>query len=168
MVKLSIDECPAYFEMYLEMVDEDILKELETQLEEYPKFIKSIPKEKELFSYAPGKWTVKEIIGHNTDTERVMFNRAFRIARNDKTPIPGFDEDAYVAATNFNSREMEDLLEEFILQRKSIIYFFKTLTQDELKRIGTASNKSVSSRALFYFLLGHLQHHVNFLKEKYL
>ncbi|MBX2985101.1 MAG: DinB family protein [Bacteroidia bacterium] len=168
MVTLPINECPAYFEMYLKLVDKDILQELNTQLESYSKFINSISKEKELFSYAPGKWTVKEVIGHITDTERIMFHRAFRIARKDTTPLPGFDEDAYVAATDFNDRDMSDLLDEFVWLRKSVISFYKTLKPGDLLHIGTASNKSVSARALFYFLLGHWQHHVNFLKERYL
>lgn len=168
MVTLPAEECPAYFTVYLKLVNEDILKELESQLEAYPRFVKTIAREKELYRYAPNKWTVKEVIGHITDTERIMLSRAFRIARNEQSAIPGFDEDAYVAATDFNARTMDDLIEEFILLRKNTIYFFKTLRPDDLKRIGTASNKSVSARAAFYFLLGHLQHHVIFLKSKYL
>lgn len=168
MVTLPIEECPTYFEMYLRLVDEDVLQGLNKQLDDHIAFVKSIPHAKELFRYAPEKWTVKEVLGHITDTERVMFNRAFCFARNDKSPIPGFDEDAYVAETNFNDRTLGDLLEEFVLLRKSVIYFYKTLRPDDLKRIGTASGKNVSSRALFYFIQGHLQHHVNVLKERYL
>lgn len=169
-MKITIPESeyPEYFKMYLAIVEEDTLTELETQLETYVQFVKSIPKEKELHRYSPNKWTVKEVVGHNTDTERIKLDCALRIARNDKAPIPGFDEDAYVIATDFNSRSMDDLLEEFIWVRKSAIALFKSLRDEDLKRIGTASNKSVSARALFYFLIGHIRHHENVLRERYL
>lgn len=162
------NEYPEYFKMYLGLVEEDILKELETQLETYVQFVQKIPQEKELYSYAPNKWTIKEIVGHNTDTERIILDRAFRIARNDKAALPGFDEDAYVLATDFNSRTLADLLEEFVWVRKSAIALFKSLREEDLKRIGTASNKAVSSRALFYFMIGHIRHHENVIKERYL
>lgn len=165
---LPENESPAFFKMYLEIVDEDLLTELKTQLEDYPKYIMNIPKDKESHRYAPNKWTVKEVVGHNTDTERIKLDAAFRIARNDKVSIPGFDEDEYVAATDFNSRSMENLIEEFIAVRKSTILLYESLSEEELKRIGTASGKSLSSRALFYFLVGHVRHHENILKERYL
>ncbi|MCO5269951.1 MAG: DinB family protein [Brumimicrobium sp.] len=167
-INIPSNEYPEYFKHYLELVDSDLQEELESQLENYVQFVRNIPKDKELFSYAPGKWTVKEIIGHNTDTERVKLNCAFRIARNDKSPIPGFDEDAYVLATNFNDRTMDDLIEEFILVRKGAIALFKSLRDEDLKQMGIASNKPISSRALFAFLVGHVRHHEIFLKEHYL
>ncbi len=168
MVVLSENECPAYFSAYLAIVEEDILTELENQVVSYPVFVRNIPKDKEHHRYAPNKWSIKEVIGHNTDTERLIVNRALRIARNDQTPIPGFDEDAYVVATDFNSKSMEDLIEDFIIMRKSTISLFKSLSDEELMRIGIASNKSVSARALFYFMIGHVRHHENLLKERYL
>lgn len=167
-VTIPKEEYPLFFTPYLEIVEEDILEELEGQLASYVEFVRSIPKENHLHRYAPNKWTIKEVIGHNTDTERVKFDAAFRIARGDQAPIPGFDEDAYVAITDFNSRGMENLLEEFILMRKSIINFFKTLQPEDLKRMGTVSGKPVSVRALFYFLIGHVRHHEVILKERYL
>lgn len=169
-MKVTIPEMeyPIFFRPYLQLVEDDILQELEEQLQSYVAFVQSIPEEKHLHRYAPEKWTIKEVIGHNTDTERVKFDAAFRIARGEKASIPGFDEDAYVAITDFNARSMENLLEEFILMRKSVINFYKTLQAEDLKRIGTASNKPVSSRALFYFLIGHVRHHEIILKERYL
>lgn len=167
-INIPKEEYPVFFGPYLEKVEDDLLKELEEQLKSYVAFARNIPKEKHLYRYAPNKWTVKEVIGHNTDTERVKFGAAFRIARGDLAAIPGFDEDAYVAITDFNARSMENLLEEFILMRKSIINFYKTLQIDDLKRIGTVSNKPVSARALFYFLVGHIRHHEIILKERYL
>lgn len=167
-VTIPKEEYPLFFTPYLEIVEEDLLSELEGQLASYVEFVRRIPVEKHLHRYAPNKWTIKEVIGHNTDTERVKFDAAFRIARGDKAPIPGFDEDAYVAITDFNSRDMDNLLEEFILMRKSIIHFYKTLQPEDLKRIGTVSDKPVSVRALFYFLVGHVRHHEVILKERYL
>lgn len=167
-MNLPSNECPAYFDTYLSLVDEDILKEMENQLQTYPAFVAAIPKEKETYRYAPGKWSVKEVVGHITDTERIIANRALRIGRNDQTPIPGFDEDAYVLATDFNQQEMKSLIGDFIAVRQSNISLLKSLTDEELKRIGTASHKSVSSRALFYFMVGHLRHHENLIKERYL
>lgn len=165
---IPASEYPEFFEHYLNLVNDDLIIELENQLKTYVKFVESIPEEKHLFKYAPGKWTIKEVVGHNTDTERVKLNAAFRIARGDKAPIPGFDEDAYVAITNFNARSMENLLEEFVLVRKGAIVLYKSLTDEDLKRVGTASGKPTSVRALFGFLVGHITHHENILKERYL
>ena len=165
---LPENECPGFYKHYVGLVNHDDLSELTGQLESYVNFIRSIPKEKQLYRYAEKKWTIKEIVGHNTDTERIKATAAFRIARNDKASLPGFDEDEYVLATNFNAREMEDLLEEFIMVRKSTIALFQSLSEEELKRIGTASNKNVSARTLFYFLVGHIIHHEIVLKERYL
>lgn len=167
-MKLPENECPAYFNAYLSLVDEDVLSEMGNQLISYPSFIQKIPKDKETFRYAPGKWSVKEVIGHITDTERIKANRALRIARNDQTPIPGFDENNYVLATDFNTKEIKFLIEDFIAVRQSNISLLKSLNDIELKRTGIASNKTVSSRALFYFMVGHLRHHENLIKERYL
>lgn len=165
---LSENECPDFYKHYVSLVNNDDLSELEGQLESYVNLIRSIPKEKQLYQYAKNKWTIKEIVGHNTDTERIKATAAFRIARNDKASLPGFDEDEYVLATNFNVREMENLIEEFIAVRKGTIALYNSLSEEELRRIGTASNKNVSARTLFYFLIGHITHHEKVLKERYL
>jgi len=167
-ISIPREEYPDFFIPYLRIVENDILRELEGQLESYAQFVRNIPAEKELYRYGPDKWSVKEVIGHNTDTERVKLNCAFRIARGETAPLPGFDEDAYVAMTDFNSREMEDLLEEFILVRKGAIALFKSLTGEDLKRIGTVSGKPTSVRALFGFIVGHVRHHKNILEARYL
>lgn len=167
-MKLPENECPPFFQFYANYVDEDVLTELESQLEEYVTFIRSIPEDKHLFRYQEGKWTIKEIVGHNTETERLKSTAALRIARNDQTPIPGFEEDDYVAATDHNRHTMETLLEEFIAVRRSSIALYKSLTKEELLRIGTASNKQISSRTLFYFLVGHVRHHEKIITERYL
>ncbi len=160
-------ECPPFFQFYANYVEGDLSAMLSSQLETYVTYIRKIPQDKLLFRYAPGKWTIKEVIGHNTDTERLKSGAALRIARMDQTPIPGFEEDDYVAATNFNARSLESLLDEFIAVRKSTIALYQSLTEEERMRTGTASNKTVSSRVLFAFVAGHLAHHIKILKERY-
>lgn len=168
-MKLSEKEAPPFFQFYADYVsEENIAKALEDQLDSYLKMVREIPEDKYLYRYKENKWTIKEVIGHNTDTERIKCTAALRIARNDETPIPGFDEDQYVANVDFNSRSMESLLEEFIAVRKSSIALFKSFSEDDLKKLGTASAKLVSVRALGYFLVGHVSHHVKILKERYL
>ena len=159
---------PPFFRIYVSQVKKDILTELKEQLETYPKFIREIPEDKLLYRYAEGKWTIKEVIGHNTDTERIKANVALRIARGDKTPIPGFNEDDYVLATDFNSRSLDDLLQEFIDVRKSSISLFESLSEEELNRMGIASNKEMNAGIWFYFMVGHVRHHENIIRERYL
>lgn len=165
---LPVNETPDFFIPVLAMVDEDVLKELNHQMKTYPKFIEEIPDYMHLHRYALGKWTIKEMVGHITDTERIKLDAALRIARNDKVSIPGFDENQYVQNTDFNHRSMGNMLEEFLSVRKSAILLYESLSEEELKRIGTASGKPVSSRALFYFLVGHVRHHEKILKKRYL
>jgi uncharacterized damage-inducible protein DinB len=119
------------------------------------------------FAYAPGKWTVKEVVGHLIDAERVFAYRAMRIARGDKTDLPGFDENAFVANAKFNARTLPDLLEEFQAVRRATITLANSLDEEELARKGTANGHAVSVRALFYICLGHEAHHLALLKGRY-
>lgn len=168
-MKFPENECPPFYQFYADYVEnEDILEELKTQLDTYLDFIRSLPEEKYLFRYQENKWSIKEVVGHITDTERLKSTAALRIARNDQTPIPGFNEDDYVLNTNFDHRSMENLLEEFIAVRKSSLAVLASLSEEEINRIGTASEKRISARALFYFLSGHLRHHLKIIKERYL
>lgn len=167
-MKLPENECPAYFNGYLDLVSDDVLSEMEKQLLSFPAFVAAIPQEKELYRYAAGKWSIKEVIGHINDTERIMANRALRIARNDQTHIPGFDEDAYVLATNFNRFSITTLVDDFRALRRSHLSLLRGLDKEELMRTGIASGKQVSARALFYFIVGHLRHHERIIEERYL
>lgn len=168
-MKLSENECPPFFQFYADYVEEEnLITALKNQLDSYVEFIRSIPEDKHLFRYKENKWTIKEVVGHNTDTERLKSTAALRIARNDQTPIPGFEEDDYVKNTDFNSRSMENLLEEFIAVRKSSIALLSSLNEDEFKNIGIASGKQVSVRAMTCFLVGHIAHHIKIIKERYL
>ena len=162
------DEFDTYYATYINTVSENVLGELEHQAISFPKFLKGIADEKAYYAYAEGKWTVKEVVGHMIDTERIMAYRALRIARNDQTPLASFEENDYVANASFNDRSLASLAEEFDAVRTANIYLFKHLTEDELDRRGTASNKPVSVRALLYILVGHVNHHRNVIEERYL
>ena len=162
------DEFDAYYASYINTVSENVLGELEHQAISFPKFLKLVSDEKAYYAYAEGKWTVKEVVGHMIDTERIMAYRALRIARNDQTPLASFEENDYVVNASFNDRSLASLSEEFEAVRIGNVYLFKHLSEDELNRRGTASNKPVSVRALLYILVGHVNHHRNIIEERYL
>lgn len=162
------DEYAEWYKDYIDSVDDDVIDELETQASAFSEFIRSIPDEKADFAYADGKWSVKELLGHVIDTERIMTYRALRFARNDKTPIPGFEEDHYVANAHFADRTLGELAEEFYLLRRSNLYLFRSFNEAEVDRTGTANNKPMSVRALLFVIAGHLNHHRRILTERYL
>ena len=168
MKKSDIQKMPAYFDRYINLV-EDI--DLTEALEKYgPNYFE---KEKTTLEklgdnvYAPGKWTVKDIIQHLIDAERIFCYRALRFARNDKTTLQGFEEDHYAANTNVKNRSLNDLLEEFKLVRQSTIALFKSFDEEALHRTGTSFNTEVSALALGFTMTGHPIHHMKVLKEKY-
>ena len=161
-------EYPAWAETYIKLIDgNDIINLLERQAIEYPDFILNLI-EKADYAYAPGKWTIKELAGHIIDTERILVYRLTCFARNEKQPLPGFEEDDYVANAHFSDRSLLSLSEEFSLLRKSNLYLFKSLTEAELEQMGTASNRQITVRALLFVIAGHIMHHVQIIKERYL
>ena len=168
MKLLKSEDYPAIYEDYIENVQGDVVDELAAQLETFPEFIRQIPKEKELFSYAEGKWTVKEILCHIIDTERVMSYRALRFARNDMTALASFEQDEFVINGRHNEREIESIIEEFIHLRLANIALFKTFNETELARKGMASDRLISVLAFIYVIAGHLNHHKFILLQKYL
>ena len=131
-------------------------------------FLNAIPKDKLEYRYAEGKWTVKEIIQHIIDTERIFAYRALRVARNDKTALPGFEENDYALTGNANARTLESLLAEYKAVRQATIALFNSFSDDMLKHIGTASNSPISARAIGFIIIGHEAHHCNVIKERYL
>jgi uncharacterized damage-inducible protein DinB len=163
-------EYPAYAHIYIDLLPEDglILKHLADNLETTRKLVVSIPKDRLLHRYAEGKWTIKEILGHIVDDERIYAYRALRFARNDSTELPGFDQDQYVQYSDANVRDSRDLLDEFSLVRQSTIAFFKSLDSAALLRSGVANGHSVSVRALAYHIAGHELRHRNIIRERYL
>jgi uncharacterized damage-inducible protein DinB len=164
-------EYAPYFEQYIKLVyseDTSILENLMSSQKEFESLLRNIPKEKHNFSYAEGKWTLKEVIQHIIDTERIFCYRALCFARNDKTSLPGYDQDVFVDNDNANDRNYYDLLDEMELLRKSTIHLYKSFSEEALLRIGVASDEKMSVRALGYLFSGHQIHHLNVVKERYL
>ncbi|MDX6182861.1 DinB family protein [Flavobacterium sp. Fl-77] len=148
--------------------DTTLIEELEISLHQFIKFVQNIPMHKFDYRYAEGKWTIKDIIQHIIDCERIFAYRALRFSRNDNTSLPSFDEDSYANSTNSNNRSIQDLLTEFSALRHSNLLFYKSLSEEQLKRIGTASNNNISVRALGFVIIGHQKHHQKVFEERYL
>ncbi|MFZ4862212.1 DinB family protein [Sphingobacterium sp. Mn56C] len=165
---LKSDEYPAIYQDYIETIVGDVKEELIQQVESFPEFIKTIPEELGDFAYAEGKWSVKEILCHILDTERVMAYRALRFARNDMTALASFEQDEFVANGRHNERSFASIIEEFIHLRKSNLILFESFNQHELARKGMASDRLISVRAFIYVIAGHLNHHRIILQERYL
>lgn len=148
--------------------DGKLIEELEISLHDFIRFVQDIPMDKFDYRYAEGKWTIKDIIQHIMDAERIFVYRALRFSRNDKTSLPGFEEDDYALNTDSNRRSIQELLTEFSALRHSTLLFYKSLSEEQLKRIGTASNNQISVRALGFVIIGHQKHHQKVFKERYL
>lgn len=158
-----------FYEGYVSWVKgKDIPKLLLSQIEEVRGLFEQMGEEKSNLAYAPDKWTAKEVLGHITDTDRMMCFRALCFARGEKAALPGFDQDKYVAAAGFNQVSLVKLLEDFEMSRYSIASLLNSLPEASLTNIGIANENTVSVRALFNIIPGHTQHHLNILREKYL
>ena len=167
MNRPQIQEYPEPFSNYINLVEGDVIELLTQQVSDFSNFLNNIV-EKGDYAYAPGKWTVKELVGHILDTERIMVYRLTCFARNEKAQLPGFDEDDYVANANFNARSLFSLSEEFMLLRKANLFLIKSLNTEELNRVGNANGKNMSVRAIVFMLAGHIIHHTHVIKERYL
>lgn len=162
-------EYAEYYETYVSLVEEtDIVSALRNQLAELENIFAAVAEEKGDYAYAEGKWSIKELIGHLIDGERIFSYRAFRFSRADQAALAGFEQDDYIAYGNFNNRPLADLIEEFSLLRKANNIFFKNLSAEAWSRTGTASDAEVSVRALAYIMVGHVRHHAGILKTRYL
>jgi uncharacterized damage-inducible protein DinB len=162
------DEYSTFAARYVDLVgDGPIIKLLENLQQSTFDFFLSIPRDKAGYAYADGKWTIKEVIGHMADTERVFAYRALAFSREAIT-LPGFDQDVYMQHNTFNNRSIEDLATEFKTIRESSLYLFKSMTEEQTKQKGTASGNPVSVRGLMYMIAGHEMHHIKILKERYL
>lgn len=146
----------------------NLIEELEICLHDFIRFVQNIPMDKFDYRYADGKWTIKDIIQHIIDAERILSYRALRISRNDQTPLPGFEENSYVEHTNANARSIQQLLTEMAAVRQSTLLLFKSFTQEQLQLIGTASDNPISVRAIGFIMIGHQKHHQTIFKERYL
>lgn len=167
--QISNTEYNPYYNQYINNAcDIDIVKGLKENLERNLSFYSNIPEEKHNYAYAEGKWTVKQVLLHIIDTERIFAYRALRIARDDKTPLAGFEQDDFVDNANTSKRSMENLLAEYESVRNASISLFESLNTVELKRVGVASNSPISVRAIGYILTGHENHHNQVIRQKYL
>jgi hypothetical protein len=167
MNRPQTSEYPVWAETYISLVEDNVLEILEQQVLDYPDFINSVLEQAD-YSYAPGKWTIKEVAGHVIDTERVLVYRLMCFARNEAAALPSFDEDSYVLNAHFKIRDLTSFSEEFSLMRKSNLYLFKSLIEEELNRGGTASGRAINVRSLLYVIAGHVIHHTKIIKERYL
>jgi len=169
MKNIQPSEYPEYYTSYVNEVKcLDIVEALEENLQDFLGFIATIPIDKLEYQYQPGKWTIKEIILHIIDAERIFGYRALRFARFDNTPLAGFEENDYVPISNANNRDVKSLLTEFLTVRKATITLFENFTEEMLLHKGIASNGEISVRALGFIISGHCLHHQNVIQERYL
>lgn len=162
------DEIPAHYVGYIERVPEsDPVSVCASQIEETTALLRGLSEKDALYRYAPGKWSIKEVVGHLADTERIMSYRALRIARGDVTPLPSFDENAYVPVGKFDSRSLSDLTGELRTVRAATLALFRTFDADAWLRRGIASGKPISVRALGFIIPGHERHHLQVLRTRY-
>ena len=168
--KPESSEYAPYAIMYIGLLPNDglILKHLADNLRATVNFMRALPEEKLSYRYDEGKWTIKEILAHLIDDERIYAYRALRFARNDQTELPGFEQDAYAVESGANERTLHDLLEEFAAVRRSTIALFNSFDDRVLTRSGIASGNVMSVRAAAYHIAGHELRHLNIIKERYL
>ncbi len=167
--KLKPGSYPAHFYDYIKLVEnEDLDSILKNQIEVSKQFFNSIPEEKIDYRYAEGKWTIKEVLQHIIDTERVFTYRALAFARKETSVLPNMDENSYAANSNADSRNWKDLIDELATVRNSTIHLYSSFSESQLELSGRTVNYEMSVRALGYIIAGHLAHHVNILEERYL
>lgn len=158
-----------YYGKYVDLVQgQDVLRALGDQIEGSLAALRKVSKEDSLRRYAPGKWSVREILGHLIDAERIFAYRALCFARNDQTELPGFEQDDYVPAGRFDERPWEDLITELEAVRRATILMFNGLDADAWSRSGVANGNAMSVRALAYAIAGHELHHMGVIRTKYL
>jgi DinB superfamily len=173
MMNVTIDrpdetEYLPYYGRYISLVPAgDILALLSRQREDTLALLGSIPESEAGFRYEPDKWSIRELVGHVTDTERIFSYRALRFARNDQTPLAGYEQDDYIRGASFDDYPLAELASEFESVRQSTLFLFKHLDREAWLRRGVASENEVSVRALAYIIAGHELHHMEILRSRY-
>ena len=167
---LSEKEFDPYYGRYINKLDAntDLVEGFESGLGRVSRFFSNVAPEKQLSQYAPGKWTIKEVLQHLIDTERIFMYRCFRIARRDTQALAGYNQEIYVAPSGANDKSMESLVTEFRIGRDHSIALLKSLSEDDLSFIGTASGNPMSARAAAFTIIGHDIWHMDIIQEKYL
>ena len=169
MTRPQPTEAAEYYSRYIDLItSDDIVPVFENQMGEMLQFLSGISEEQSLHPYAPGKWTIREVLNHVNDGERVFTGRAFWFARGFTDALPSFEQDIAVQAAQANNTSWADLVEEFKIVRLGTISFFKSMPEEAWDRTGIASDNPVSVRALAYIIAGHVAHHIGVLREKYL
>jgi len=166
----TTEEYAPFYDGYIQRAAarKDVLAALSRQIEEIKSTLGNLTDEQALFRDAPKEWSIKEVMGHINDVERVFSYRLLRVSRNDSTPLPGFEQDDYVREAGFDKCSLSDLLNEFEQLRRANIIMIKNMPEAYADRRGTASGATVSARALIYMLVGHVDHQMASLHEKYL
>jgi hypothetical protein len=169
MTRPDSAEYAPYFEKYISLVPGDnIVTTLSSQIENTLALLRVLSESQGELRYASGKWSIKEVIGHLIDAERIFIYRGLRMARSDRTPLPGFDENFYVESGNFGDRRVDELADEFKAVRKSGIYFFRHLGEEAWARRGVANDSEISVRAIAHIIAGHELHHLGIIRTRYL
>lgn len=162
-------EYGAYYQRYIDAVPRgDPFAILARQVDQLRASLGRVRGASEHHRYAQGKWTIREVVGHMSDVERIFGYRALRIARGDTTELPGFDQDEYMAVAGYDHRSLDDLLDEFSSLRRANLLMLRALKDTDWTQMGSASGSPVSVRALLYLLLGHVHHHIAILEDRYL
>lgn len=173
MNKLTTPTSDEYAEFYAGYIQRatargDVLAALSKQIDEIRAAPGNLSDDQALFRNAPNEWSIKDVMGHLNDVERVFSYRLLRVSRNDSTPLPGFEQDDYVREAGFDKHPLKDLIQEFEHLRRANILAIQNMSAESALRVGHASGKPVSARALIYMLVGHVDHHLESLNEKYL
>jgi uncharacterized damage-inducible protein DinB len=168
--QLQENECAQFYSSYISQVSNaySLMEELEISVHRLRNFVQEIPMDKYDYRYAEGKWTIKDILQHLIDSERIFAYRALRFARKDATPLPGFDENNYADVADGFKRSIRDLLTELAIVRESTLCLFKTFDNETLALKGVASGNEMSVRALGFVIIGHQNHHQRIFQERYL
>ncbi|WP_372802384.1 DinB family protein [Lutibacter sp.] len=168
-IYVTENEYAPFYKNYIKALGNvNLFEVLNRSLNDIVNTVKELPEEKLTYQYAKGKWTIKELVQHIIDTERVLSYRALRFSRNDTTNLQGFDENWYVDNSYGNNRSITDLLDELSYLRKANISLFKSFTNEMFKMSGTANGSEMTVRAIGFIIAGHQMHHLNIIKEKYL
>jgi hypothetical protein len=168
MTRPQANEAASYYFPYIDLITSDeIVPEFNSQLDKTLEFLQGISEEQSLQTYAPGKWTIREVLNHVNDGERLFLSRAFWFARGFQDPLPSFDQDLAVQGAQANQTPWSELVDEFRIVRMGTISFFNNLPDEAWSRTGIASDNPFTVRSLAYIIAGHVAHHMNVLREKY-
>ena len=169
MLRPDLSTIPTFYHTYVKLVQEDDVNEaLSSNTEKTVSFLQSIPEEKWSYRYTEGKWSIKELVQHVIDAERIFSYRALCFARKEKNSLPAFDENSYAAASKAGNRSSKDLIDEFTAVRKATEMLFRSFDEEQLQSTGVANNNRVPVIGIGFIIAGHVQHHLNFLQDRYL